>query len=344
MKVVAITGEKKAEVKLVKDPTLKPDSIMMKVNGVALCTFEQRIFKGEIKMPLPFVGGHEVAGEIYAIGENIDPKKYPIGKKIVADLAGGCGECYYCRHGHTDQCVEYNTLDDKDLDIPGTRGMSELIRVSPRQVYFVPDDLPTNKAVFAEPLACVLNSIDRANIEMGDDVVVIGGGIMGQLHVMCAKKRGARVIMSEPDPVRRKLAEELGADITFNPLENDPVEFVKNLTGGIGAETVFNTTPVSAVAKQAIDMTARLGTVVMYSSQHPDKPFDMSANYIHKTEVVITGSVNPSQKSFRQSVNMLSKGLIDPEKLVSGEFPIEEATAAFEAALRPDTFRIVVKF
>lgn len=345
MKVVAITGERKAEVVEIDKPVLGKNQILMKVNGCALCTWEQRMYSGAINyIPFPFVGGHEIAGEIAALGEGVDAKVYPVGKKIVANLIKKpCGKCYFCRHGAENLCTMADDIDP-DMQIPGTGGLSEFLRLNLDQVYFVPDDLPTEKAVFAEPLGCVINSIDQAPIDLGDDVVVIGGGIMGQLHILCAKARGARVILSEPDAARRKLAEELGADITFSPLEQDPVAFVKGLTEGMGAEAVFNTTPVSAVAEQAIQMTAPKGTVVMYSSQHPDKPIPLSTNYVHNKGIRITGSKSPSVHSFTESVNCLSKGIIDPGKLVSGVFKPEQCNEAFEAALRPDTFRCVIEF
>ena len=127
-------------------------------------------------------------------------------------------------------------------------------------------------------------------------------------------------------------------------MEMDPVEFVKKITKNIGAEAVFNTTPISAVAAQAIQMVAPMGRVVMYSSQHPDKPVEVSPNWLHKTEVIVTGAVSPSVRSFDRSVNLISKNLIDTSRLVSGVFDYHDGTEAFEAAIRPDTFRIVVKF
>ena len=137
---------------------------------------------------------------------------------------------------------------------------------------------------------------------------------------------------------------KLGADVCINPLECDAVEKVKELTDGNGAAVVFNTTAVSAVAQQAIHMVAKLGRVVMYSSQHPDKPIEVSPNWLHNSEAVITGAVSPSVRSFRQSVDALSKGLIDPELLVSGSWDKTEAQKAFEAAIDPATFRCIIRF
>lgn len=344
MKVVAITEERKVEVKEVKKPVPKAGRILMKIKACAICTWEQRTFTRESHMPLPFIGGHEIAGEVAALGEGVSEKEFPVGTKIVARLIHVCGKCYFCRRGEENLCVELNNLDSSEMEIMGTGGMGEYLTIDASQAYKIPDSLPDEKAVFAEPLACVLNSIEKGKIELGDDVVVIGGGIMGMLHIIAAKLSGARVILSEPDPARRKLAEELGCDITFNPMETEPVAYIRFLTEGRGAEAVFNTTPISAVAKQAVEMTAPMGRCVMYSSQHPDKPFEISPNWLHNSETVVTGAVSPSVRSFHRSVNLLSKGMVNPEKLVSGVYTCEEAQAAFEAAVRPDTFRIVVTF
>ena len=343
MKIVAITGDHEASVIEAAKPEPGKGQIRMRVEGCALCTFEQRMFTGVVPVPLPFIGGHEVAGYIDAIGEGLKPENYPIGKRIAARTFYSCGHCYGCRHDEGNLCVNGSEQDKSWMAYPGIGGLEQYMLIKPDMLFFMNDDLPLEKACFAEPLACVLNSIEKGRIEIGDDVVVIGGGIMGQLHVMCSKLQGARVIMSEPDEARRQLAAELGADVCINPLECDAVEKVKELTGGNGAAVVFNTTAVSAVAQQAIGMVAKLGRVVMYSSQHPDKPIEVSPNWLHNSEAVITGAVSPSVRSFRRSCDALSKGIIDPGKLVSGVFDIDDCQKAFETAIRPDTFRCIIK-
>lgn len=343
MKIVAITGDHEASVIEAAKPEPGKGQIRMRVEGCALCTFEQRMFTGVVPVPKPFIGGHEVAGYIDAIGEGLKPENYPIGKRIAARTFYSCGHCYGCRHDEGNLCVNGSEQDKSWMAYPGIGGLEQYMLINPDMLFFMNDDLPLEKACFAEPLACVLNSIEKGHIEIGDDVVVIGGGIMGQLHVMCAKLRGARVIMSEPDEARREIAAKLGADVCINPLECDAVEKIKELTDGNGAAVVFNTTAVSAVAQQAVHMVAKLGRVVMYSSQHPDKPIEVSPNWLHNSEAVITGAVSPSVRSFRRSCDALSKGIIDPDKLVSGVFDIDDCQKAFEAAIRPDTFRCIIK-
>jgi len=343
MKVIAITGERRTEVREVKKPVPGPGQVLMHITACALCTWEQRAYTQVAQMPLPFVGGHEVAGEIAAIGERVDPKEFPIGRKITARLIHVCGKCYFCRNNQENMCVEMNNLDSTDMEIPGTGGLGEYLNVQTSQVYMLPDNLPYERAVFAEPLACVVHSVEQGCVELGDDVVVIGAGIMGMLHVLLAKLKGARVILSEPDEARRRLALELGADIAVNPMETNVVDYVKGITDGRGAEAVFNTTPIASVAEQAVAMTGNNGRCVMYSSMHPDKPIGISPNWLHKSEAVITGSVSPTVRSFFRSVQLIQKGLVNTEKLVSGVYGYSQANEAFEAAIRPDTYRIIIR-
>lgn len=341
MKIVAVTGDHKAEVIEIEKPVAEKNQILVKIMGCGICTFEQRVYLQIAKMKLPFAGGHEIVGRIEAVGEDVDSSEYPIGQKVVARTMKACGECYYCRHGQPNMCVKKSSKFNSDKIQPA--GLGQYIALDASQIFKVPEELPDERAVLAEPLACVVNSIEKGQIQLGDDVVILGGGIMGLLHMMCAKLKGARVIVSEPDEKRAKLAKELGADVVINPLETDPVEEVKKITER-GADVVFDTIAVSAVAKQAIEMTAPMGRCVIYTSMHPDNPVEISAGRIHNTQMTITGAVSPSIESFATSVALLSKGIVKPECLVSEKIEYTKPNEAFEAAVRPDTYRVMMTF
>lgn len=344
MKAVAVVETGKINLIDITKPVPGPGQVLIKIRACALCTYEQRVYLGISRMSLPFVGGHEIAGEIAQVGPGVNPEIYCIGKKAAARIIYKCGSCYYCRRGHENLCIETNRNLVSEPGVSGLGGLGQFIAVDTSQLWILPDDISFEEAALSEPLACVVNSIEKGNPQMGDDVVIIGGGIMGMLHLMCAKLRGARTIMSEPDEQRRCLAHELGCDITINPVHNDPVQAVRDLTGGRGAEVVFNTTAISSVAEQAIQMTGSLGRCVMYSSQHPDEPVKISPNRLHHTEAVITGAVSPSVRSFDVSVNLLTKKIIKPEKLISGVFDYTQADKAFEEAVKPGTYRVIIKF
>lgn len=344
MKVVAIVKERKTEIFEIPKPEPGAGQILIRIHGCALCTFEQRVFTQMTKKTLPYVGGHELAGVIEALGEGVDEKSFPLGAKAAARVLKNCGTCYYCRHGQENLCKGAYAKSAAAAGTLTPNGLGEYIAVDSNQVFLLSEDTPYEQAVFVEPFACVLNSIERGQIELGDDVVVIGGGVMGILHVIAAKMSGARVILSEPDTERAKMAKRYGADIVLNPMEVDVVEEVKKMTGGEGANVVFNTTPITALAAQAIAMTGMMGRMVQYSSMHPDNPIEVSLNHIHNTEIVITGSKSPSIKAFDTAARILSKRIVDLTPLLTESYAMEEADQAFERALSAETYRVMIRF
>ncbi|MCK9288315.1 MAG: alcohol dehydrogenase catalytic domain-containing protein [Sphaerochaetaceae bacterium] len=343
MKVVAITGPKTTEIVEVTRPIPREDEVLIKIDGCAICTWEQRVYTtGKFKMP--FLGGHEVVGHIVEMGKKVRTKEYAVGDCVAMSVINTCGICYYCRRGEENLCVDSYANLSEDLGMFGPGGFAEYKVMSPHKLWKFNSDLPWEYGTFAEPLACVCTSVHKAHIALGDDVVVIGGGIMGIFHMMVSKLRGAHVIMSEIDDSRRKLAESLGCDITFNPKEKDAVAYVKELTGGRGADVVFNTTVFPEVATQAIEMTGKLGRCIMYSSVKPADPIDLNPDELHNTEKIITGSVSPSIEGFDTAVRLLNKGMINPEKLLHGVYPYEQAQEAFETAIIPGTYRVIIRF
>lgn len=200
------------------------------------------------------------------------------------------------------------------------------------------------KLAVVEPVACVINSINNANVEFGDDVLVIGGGTMGMLHVMLAHMKGANVILSEPVEERRKKALELGANAVIDPTKVDVAEEVKRLTDGLGAKIVFNTTAIPAIALQALDCTAKCGTMVMFSSLHPNKPVEINLGAILLHRKILLAAQNWEQfKTFWQAVKMLNRGVFDPTPIIEDIYDYHDFDQAMACAMRPDTYKVVLK-
>lgn len=313
--------------------------VLVKVDSCAICTLEQRVYNGVMKR-YPFAGGHEVAGIVEATGKKV--KGVKPGDKVAIRLLNSCGECYYCRNGHENQCTTSFIAETQECAM-GPGGLAEYMMVNAADVYKLADDIDLTHAALTEPLACCIHSIENGQINLGDDVVVIGVGIMGALHIQLAKLKGARVIACEVSPERLEIARKMGADILINSGETDAVEEVKKYTDGIGADAVFCTVPVAALTKQAVDMAGKLGRIVFYTSFHPDNPIEISPNKIHSTEQIITGSVNPMKKDFLMATRLLSHGSVDVSELISGCYSLDEIDEAFKEAIRPDTYRIIVR-
>ena len=304
-KVSIHSGVREMETRILQKREPAGDEVLLRVTSCAICTLEQRIWKGVIAR-YPYAGGHEAAGIVEAVGPDV--KGVKPGDKAAVRLLNSCGECYYCRSGHENLCVE-SFVAHTHSGVMGAGGFAEYMTVSAKAVYKLADDVDLDHAALAEPLACCVHSIRNAKIQLGDDVVVIGAGIMGALHIRLAKMSGARVIVSELDPVRMDVARKMGADIVINASEADPIVQVKELTEGRGADAVFCTVATSAVAKQAVDMAGKLGRVVMYTSFFPDLPIEISPTKLHSGEQILTGSVNPNPVDFLTATRLLSRKL-----------------------------------
>ena len=345
MKVAVFSNVSKIEIIDIEKPQPKPHEILVKMKACAICTWEQRVYRGINKVEFPFVGGHEMSGVIEALGDSIDHNAWEIGDKVVIGLLNSCGECKYCKMGEEGACenFSYEKLVG-GLSLRGMGGFSEYLSVPAKNVFKMAEDLPFEVASLTEPLSCVSHSVDSANIKITDIVVVQGAGIMGQFHTMLSKYRAAMIIVIEPNEARRIVAKQLGADLVLDPMAEDVVQKVKRVTNGRGADIVFNTTAVSEIAQQSIQMVAKMGQVILYSSYHPDNPIDVSPNWIHKSMIKLTGSANSNTVDFKKSLRILSSKTIDPSLLISDCISFENIEEAFQKAIDPKNYRVIVTF
>ena len=319
-------------------PEFRQDQVLVRIHYCAICTLEQRIYSGVIKL-YPFACGHEVSGVVEAVGEKVTSVRP--GDKVAVQLLSACGECNYCRASHENHCVvSFRTSMHEGLRGPG--GFSQYIVTGANSVYRLDENVNLVHASLTEPLACCVHSVRNANICLGEDVVIIGTGFVGALHVQLAKMSGARVIVCEVDKGRLEMATRLGADVTVNSLTENALEKVRDLTQGRGADVVFCTSAVSRIAEESIEMAGKLGRVVLCSSFHPGLPAEFDVNKVHSHETVITGSANPGTRDFLTATRMLSYNLIDVSHLISEIYPLSEADAAFKMAIKPETYRVVV--
>ena len=344
MKAVILNKPGDFSIEKISTPEPQADEVLLRIVMSGICVNDVRDFKGENKHSFPRIGGHEYCGVIEKLGAAVDRKKFSVGQKAVSYIIDDCKTCYLCKRGEENICLnmaQSKTLQNPD-GISGYCGFAEFIAVKAEELLLYPDDADFERMAFTEPLACVVNSVNHADIRFGDDVLVIGGGTMGLLHVLLSKKRGARVILSEPMKERRKKALNLGCDITINPL-NLPEELNK-LTDGRGANVVFNTTAIPAVAKQAVELTAAGGVVNMFSSIHPNTPVEVDMGKIHSLQKTIRGTVNSTVSDFQQAVLLIGKKIIAPSPLIENIFPFEKFGEAMETAVRPDTYKVILQF
>jgi L-iditol 2-dehydrogenase len=338
MQAGVLVGTRELELRTFDVPRPGPGQALVRIRATALCTWEQRTYQGIQDIKTPFVGGHETAGVVAAVGEGV--RLSSVGDRVTLGPVD-CGECDYCRRGYPARCEQ--RLGGFSLDGAwGPWGLAEYKLVSARALFAIPDELSMEEAALAEPVSCVVHSVRALQPELGDDVVVIGAGPMGLLNVLVLKRRGARVIVCELDAGRREKARSLGADVVLDPSAGDSVAEVKRLTGGRGADAVVAAVGSRRVDELAFQLVAKTGKVVLFASAHPSPSLGVDHNLIHKNEVSVLGVEGKNVDDFRIAVKLLSERLIDVRPLIDRLVPLTDLRTAFELAIRPDTYRVVV--
>lgn len=346
MKAIILNKPGDFSIEVLDLPVLQADEVLIRVTLSGICTNDVRDFNGDCHYSYPRIGGHEYCGVIEKMGKAVDASRFAKGQRVVTYIIDDCKSCYYCKSGQENICEglpQTKTFQNPD-GLSGYGGFAQYIVSKAEDLFVYPQETAFEKMVFTEPLACAVNSVNRTEIAFGDDVLIIGGGTMGLLHVLLAKRKGARVILSEPMAERRKKAMTLGCDVAINPLDSGLVKAIRDLTEGRGANVVFNTTAIAPVAKDAVEATAPGGICVMFSSIHPNKPVPVDMGVIHSFQKTITGAVSPTIKAYHQSVMLLGKGIVDPTPLIEAIYSYEDFGTAMSRAKAPDSYKVVLKF
>lgn len=343
-KTLVFNGVKDIEIQEYPIPEVPADKVLIKVDACAICTWEQRVYTGVKKVDYPFIGGHEYVGKIIAMGDKVDRRQWKLGDTVVAGTMLACKNCYQCKSGNEQNCEHFDHSKHLEgLPIKGMGGLSSHLLVDPQTMFHI-ENVSAEEATITEPVSCVVHSIETGDIQLGDVVVVIGCGIMGLLHVQLAAHKGACVIASDTNEERTALALKMGASYAVNPAKEDLGKRVDEITGGTKAQVVFDTTPISKVAEDAVKVIANNGRLVLYSSFYPDTPISISPDWLHKSGAKLMGTANSNVVDFTKAARLLSYGIVNVKPFISEVYELEDYKKAFESASKGDKFRVVVKF
>lgn len=325
MQAAVFRGGGDLRVEEVSRPEPGPDEVVIKVAACGICGTDIHIVGGDFPVPnLPLIIGHEFAGEVSEVGSNVHHVKQ--GDKATADINISCGTCYFCRHNSKMFCPYL-----RQLGVQTAGAMAEYVLAPAANVYQLPDLMSMEHAAYIEPLACVIHGQDRINIQFGETVAIIGGGSMGLAHAALSKMNGAgRVILSEPDPIRREVATRLGTDDVLDPMATNAVEEVLEVTEGRGADVVIEAVGSVRTYQDAIDMVRPNGRLLAFGAAPQDaemalRPFDVFAK-----ELSILGSYAGTYETWPEAIDLISNGRFDPSAVIDVVRPLNEAADAIE--------------
>ena len=326
-----------------------PHEVVVRIAAIDVCITDALSARGDVAAAPPTILGHAAAGVVEETGAHVT--RVRIGDRVVVAGTPECGECFYCVRDRPDQCAEMlggivpprvvaTRADGQAVHADGGVGaFAERMVLREAGVVAVDSDLPDEHLSL---LGCGVTSgvgavLNLAEVQAGTSVAVVGTGALGLWMIQGARVAGAATIVAvEPRAERRELALAVGATHAVDPGTGDPVEQVKELTGGRGADYVLEAAGPPTAMAQALAMTRPAGTMVPAGWETLSSTVTLPA-----VDFAIAGKRIQScqfggahiRRDIPRFAAMMAAGLLDPAPLVSRRFSLDEVDAALAAAL-----------
>lgn len=336
------TGPFQAEMRSGVLPPIGPEDLLLKMEICNICTEDYQRWLGLREFAIPMADGHEYVGVIVAKGKDVI-EAYQIGDRV-GKLNQYCGACDDCRRGNSGDC-KYAVHKGVGLEeYHGMKGFADYKILNQRMAIKVSNEISAQEAAFLEPLATVIHGMKKLRVKPLENVVVIGAGTMGLLNAQVAKQYGARVILTELSPKKLERARKLGVSAVIDASNSDPVEEVKRLTNGEGADAVIFAIGSTSAYKQGYDMLKHWnGRLLFFPAGFPEPTFDFDPNTVHYRKMELIGTINADNADFIEAARMLSTKLVDVSLSLEGKiYPLRDFAGALAAAAIPDSYRVSV--
>jgi len=341
MSAAVLHGIRDLRYERVAIPPARPDEVLVRITANGLCGSDIHFFKegklGPFVVDRPYIPGHESCGVVVRAAASGGPR---VGTRVAVEPGVPCRRCALCKSGRYNLC-----RDVVFMSAPPVNGtFAEYAAVAADFAHPLPDAVDDESAAFVEPLAVGVQACTRARLRAAASVAVIGAGPIGLVTMLVARAFGAAsVFLVDTLPSRLALGSRLGATATVLAREVDPQARIAELTGGAGADFVFDASGSSAACASAPALAARGGSVTIIG--WPEKAsFPYPVETVIERELDVHG-VNRYANAFPRAIALLADGRLDVHPLVSHRYPLDRVTEAFAfAADHPaETIKVMVR-
>jgi L-iditol 2-dehydrogenase len=343
MRFAVLTEKGHAEVRVKNLPKLKQDELLVKQEACNICTTDYQQWLGlREHQGYPMAGGHEGSGIVIAKGDKVG-NAFEVGDRV-SILYDYCGICDNCKAGMITICQNKKLFGKNYSDeYYGIFGFSDHFIRNAKSFVKMNPDLSPSEAGFVEPLGSVLHGMRKIRLQGGyDTVVIIGGGTMGLLNAEAARVMGARVIVSGRGEKKLGIGRKMGFEM-IDAGNTDPIEEVKRLTNGRGADAVIVSAGATAANQQALKMVKdQNGRILLYAAGYPVPELNIDSNVIHYKNLELIGTFGSTLEDFNNAGRMLSEKRIDVSYLIEEKVPLSNIQEAFKKASTKGNFRISV--
>jgi len=343
MQAARLTAVNDLSVVEIATPSAGPGEVLVEVGANTICGTDGRILRGDKTsyVELPVVLGHETAGRVVEVGPGVTG--YRVGDRVgmqptVPDLS-----CWACRHGLENMCEGQRILG---YSVDG--GLAEYMLVPAFAIeagclFVAESDLPYEQLALAEPLGAVLYGQGLTPVGLGDNVLIVGAGPIGLLHLQIALLSGARsVIVSQPPSPRVALAERLGATVIVDPLTEDLGEAVREHTDGRGVDVAIICIGVPALVNESFHLTRPGGSVNVFAGLSGKGWAEIEANLIHYKQLTVTGSSSMRRADYEAALRLITSERVDTASMVTHRFALADVDDAFKVAAAQEAVKVAV--
>jgi threonine dehydrogenase-like Zn-dependent dehydrogenase len=313
-------------------PRAGADDIIVKVEACGICAGDIKAYVGAESfwggagqppyIKAPMIPGHEFLGHVVEMGENVAKKgSVKLGDRLISEQIVPCWDCRFCKSGQYWMCEKHDVYGFQN-NVNG--GFAEYMRYPKEGInHQVPQDMPIEKAILIEPYACSAWCVKRANIQWDDVVVLAGAGTLGLGMVGAAKLHSPKkLVVMDTKPDRLELAKKFGADLVLNPLNDDVVKIVKEMTNGYGCDIFIEATGHPNAVVQGLQMIRKLGRFVEFSVFSHEVTVDWSIISDRKQLDILGVHLAPYCYPF--VIDAIGDGRLPTEGVVTHRLPLEE--------------------
>ncbi len=338
--------ESLGQMRLVEKPIPVPgdNSLLIKVEACAICGSDVRIFRrGDSRARYPIVIGHEIAGTVVKVGKNV--KGLSEGDRVCAAPGHGCGECRYCRTGHSNVCIN----PCPSIGYASDGGFAQYMVPPPNVVKLgfvnrIPDGVSFDHASMSELLACCLNAQENTPVREGDVVLIIGAGPAGCMMIELSRSKGPKkIILTLRSRQRLEAARRFSPDRIVAAGEENLPQAVMEETEGVGADVIFVCAPAKEAQEQALELLAPRGRLNLFGGLPKDNCFiTTNADSIHYKELFVGGASSSLARQNREALELIAAGYVHAERYITHTFPLEQINLAFENVERRSAIKVVI--
>lgn len=323
MKAAMVTGKEEVSIRDVERPVPAADEVLIRVRTAGVCGSDLHLFHGThaFRKP-PAVLGHEVAGDIVEVGASVT--KFKVGDRVTVEPHRGCGACEFCKQGLVNLC-----LNKKAPGTPGWIGtFVEYFNAPEETLYKLADGISYEQGTLVEPLAVAVHAVARASVAAKDCIVILGVGTIGLLTQVVAREMGYKTIVTtDTAPFNREMSLKQGAAAALDPLKDDVVAKVMELTGGRGADLAIVAAGADDILDQAsacVRKRGEIGLVAMITKKIPFYCYGV----VFK-EQNIYGAMTYETRDFAKAAEMINGGL-DLSDFVTQRRPLAQSQEALD--------------